>query len=75
MSGKVPVKPINLIYAAPINEPSKESKMKMLADAVQMYLNGDYSKIMGQDDDNILQPSRFLNEEVNIGQMILSTIE
>jgi hypothetical protein len=75
MSGKVPVKPINLIYPAPINEPSKESKMKMLADAVQMYLNGEYSKIMGQDDDNIVQPTRFLNEDVNIGQMILSTIE
>ena len=74
MSGKVPVKPINLIYAAPTLEPSKESKMKMLADAVQMYLNGEYSKIMGQDDDKTEPPKRFLNEDDNIGQMILSTI-
>jgi hypothetical protein len=75
MSSKVPVKPINLISPAPASEPSKESKLKMLADAVQMYLNGDYSKIIGQDEDNSEQPTRFLNEDHNIGQMILSTIE
>jgi hypothetical protein len=46
----------------------------MLAEAVQMYLNGEYSKIMGQDDDKTEQPIRFQNEDVNIGQMILSTI-
>ena len=75
MSSKVPVKPINLISPTPASEPSKESKLKMLADAVQMYLNGDYSKIIGQDDDNTDQPARFLNEDHNIGQMILCTIE
>ena len=52
MSNKVPVKPINMISPTFPIEPSKESKLKMLADAVQMYLNGDYSKIIGQDDDN-----------------------
>lgn len=68
------MKPINLISSAPANEPSKESRLKMLAEAVQMYLNGEYSKIMGQDDDKTEQPIRFQNEDVNIGQMILSTI-
>ena len=46
------MKPINLTSSAPASEPSKESKLKMLAEAVQMYLNGEYSKIMGYVEDD-----------------------
>jgi hypothetical protein len=52
-------------------EESKESKLKQLAEAVKMYLNGEYSKILNSDNE-----SEFKNEESQqLGQLIIQTIE
>ena len=73
MSTKVPIRPINLIPTATSLESNKESKLKQLADAVQMYLNGEYSKLLSKDSNEAQTP--FREEDENLGQLILNTIE